>query len=100
MTLIEVGGKEYEIDVSQITIGDYLDAMEKLNSKVPSVQAEALTHLLRKALGQSIYEISMVHYGYLVSRVMELLVAPLTGDAMDDQLKDILDGCEDEDAGV
>lgn len=97
MIQIEVGGKQYTIDIGQVTVGDFLDAAKDSQSENKTTNMLALGNLVRKAMGDQIYEIPLPYYSYIVGQVMEGLMAPFNRDQIEEQLGEILDRYSDDD---
>lgn len=98
MQQIEVGGKFYTIDTSEVSIGDFIKATEDTRSEDNNIRGAAFNVILRKTLGDQILVIPIAHYSYVLNKVVEALLAPFSTSVVDDEMREILD--REEDGGV
>lgn len=103
MQTIEVNGKEYQVDTSQITLGDWYRTIAAIENKEDSnKQLYTGMTILYKALGDQIDDISAIYYGYVFGKVVMMMVSPLSSDSINQEIEDIFkeEDKEDKNGGV
>lgn len=100
MYQIEVAGKQIVIDTSQVSIGDFMDALAAYNSGDKGRQALSFYSLLKKTLGDQVYLIPVANYAYVLDQIVLAVTIPFQTDQVTDEIEEIISRSEEKNKGA
>ena len=87
---IEIGGKEYPLNVQSVTIEEWLEMIACFNRGDSNAASEKIMRLVLKVLGPAGNKISIVYLPLLIPRVMEKIASVITPGDIENEISEIL----------
>lgn len=90
MEKLNIGDTEYEIDVSQITMQEWLEVISVMNQGNHNLAMEKMMRVVIKVLGEKGKSISVVYIPILFPRVIEAITRSLSPGDMESEFDEIV----------